>query len=607
MNSALNGDAMASAIPGAGWSNGDIPPDALFASTQSGLKQRYASQRRWIGLYEGSGWTRLGEGGHEHDAKTSSSANLPSSSAEANVSPEEQVEQQAFGVRCLIAQLCETFYRAGWATGTGGGCSIRVTHPITREWRVFVAPSGIQKEDMIGDDIFELNMQRDVMVAPKTIGLRQSACTPLWYVVYQHRPTATCVIHTHSMAAVQATLLDTTEQSTFLRISHLEMLKGVGNHAYDDYLDIPIIENRPTEDLLADQLEQAVLAYPKCNAVLVRRHGLYCWGDTWEQAKTQCESFDYLFECVIRMKTLGMDAALPPASGTYRPDTVATTKKRKVDDALVSGDAATDGGFHGRAAVDNRSDWLACPVPLLPRDDHYKYLLLDIEGCTTSISFVKDVLFPYARDHMERYCHALLRSDPVYYSEVEVALATAVRNLIPTVGFLLEAPKTARWLMDRDVKVAPLKDLQGRIWKEGYETGALKGHVYADVPPAFAWMQQQGISVGIYSSGSIAAQKLLFGSTDQHGDLLRYISHHFDIPTAGPKKEATSYTAIAKSLGMPVDQIVFVSDCVEELAAARAAGLTAVLSVRPGNAPVSEEQRQSYPTVYSLLQLCGAD
>ncbi len=161
--------------------------------------------------------------------------------------------------------------------------------------------------------------------------------------------------------------------------------------------------------------------------------------------------------------------------------------------------------------------------------------------------------------------------------------------------------------LGRDAKVAPLKELQGRIWNEGYASGALQGHVYADVPTTFSWMQQHGMQVGIYSSGSIAAQKLLFGSTQKYGDLLPYISHHFDIPTAGPKKEASSYRTIADALGVGATGVVFVSDCVEELAAAREAGMTAVLSVRPGNAPLSETQRQAYPTVHSLLQLCGAD
>jgi len=94
-------------------------------------------------------------------------------------------------------------------------------------------------------------------------------------VVYRNRPSAKCVIHTHSMNAQMATLLDPTETSDTLNITHLEMLKGVGNHAYDDQLEIPIIDNRPSEDLLADQLEAVIQKYPKCNAVLVRRHGKY--------------------------------------------------------------------------------------------------------------------------------------------------------------------------------------------------------------------------------------------------------------------------------------------------------------------------------------------
>lgn len=266
-------------IPGSGWSNGATVANlmkaedksiALYTQTQSGKKELYSQQRRWIGLM-GSGWTRLGVSGHEHDRSTSTSSNLPSDpTTKSEGATINDVHEQAYAVRSLIAQLCETFYQMGWATGTGGGCSIRVLHPIEKDrWRVFVAPSGIQKEDMIGNDIFELDMDRNVIVPPKTAGLRQSACTPLWYVVYKYRPTATCVIHTHSMNAVQATLLDPYEMSTYVRITHLEMLKGVGNHGYDDYLDIPIIDNRPTEDLLASQLEVAIQKYPKCNAVLV--------------------------------------------------------------------------------------------------------------------------------------------------------------------------------------------------------------------------------------------------------------------------------------------------------------------------------------------------
>lgn len=237
--------------PGEGWSNGDVAQSMRVVDDKL---QRFGA-RRWIGLSQG--WTRIGSG-HEHDAVSSKSKNIGEAKA---VDP--------VAIKSLIAQLCEFFYQQGWATGTGGGCSIRVQENGT--WRVFVAPSGIQKEDMIWQDIFELDMSRNVVNPPVTPSLRQSACTPLWYVVYKHRPSSSCVIHTHSMAAVQATLID--ESAETLKITHLEMLKGVGNHAYDDVLEVPIIDNRPTEDLLADQLEQAVVKYPKCNAALVRRHG----------------------------------------------------------------------------------------------------------------------------------------------------------------------------------------------------------------------------------------------------------------------------------------------------------------------------------------------
>ena len=173
------------------------------------------------------------------------------------------------------------------------------------------------KEDMVGDDVFELDMDMGVIRPPRTPNLRLSACTPLWYTVYRNRPSVMCVIHTHSMHAQLATLLDPTETCPSLRLTHLEMLKGVGNHSYDDLLEVPIIDNRPTEDLLADQMEEALLTYPKCNAVLVRRHGLYVWGDSWEQAKAQCESFDYLFESAVKMRSLGLECGMVPKSGTY--------------------------------------------------------------------------------------------------------------------------------------------------------------------------------------------------------------------------------------------------------------------------------------------------
>ncbi len=206
--------------PGGGWSNGDIRPE-LFPMTRHGKIQLYSSQRRWLHL--ANGWSRIGT---SKDGKEASEFSHNVSSSYKGSSIVEDADTEARAVRSLIAQLCEQFYRSGWATGTGGGVSIRVGGPSeNRAWRVFVAPSGIQKEDMIGDDIFELDMNRNVVVPPKTSNLKQSACTPLWYVVYKHRPTARSVIHTHSIYAQLATLLDRTESTNVLRITHLEMLK----------------------------------------------------------------------------------------------------------------------------------------------------------------------------------------------------------------------------------------------------------------------------------------------------------------------------------------------------------------------------------------------
>jgi len=514
-------------------------------------------------------------------------------------------------VRALVAQLCECFYKQGWAMGTGGGVSIRVGGPNeNRPYRVFVAPSGVQKEDMVGDDVFELGMDRQIVQPPKTPNLRLSACTPLWYVVYKHVKSAMCVIHTHSMHAQLATLLDPTEKSPVLRVTHLEMLKGVGNHSYDDVLEVPIIDNRPSEDLLAEQLEMAIRKYPKCNAVLVRRHGLYVWGDSWEQAKAQCESFDYLFESAVKMKGMGLESGLVPVSGTYHVDCDETmaepaAKKQKIAPA-----------FNAAGASNNDAD-LACTgttIPLVPRDA--KILLLDIEGTTTSISFVKDVLFPYVLTNLEKHLDGMEAGD---LTKLQSALALDLEALAPghpsnlQVNDMRASLNSAKAyiacyinaLMAMDVKATGLKSFQGKMWKAGYASGELVGHLYSDFIPMLKWCKDANIKVCIYSSGSIAAQKLLFGHTSE-GDITSYFGGHFDT-TSGNKREAASYGTIAKALGVSPGEVVFVSDLEAEIDAASEAGMMAVVAARPGNAVLGAGTKDKYPVVRSLLQLCGSD
>jgi 2,3-diketo-5-methylthio-1-phosphopentane phosphatase len=260
--------------------------------------------------------------------------------------------------------------------------------------------------------------------------------------------------------------------------------------------------------------------------------GLYVWGDSWESAKTQCESFDYLFQSAVQMKTLlHMDPGMPPKSGTYRVEenTMQPPHRKKLKTATY----ATD-GFNGMGQANNQDDLLSNAVPILPRDA--KVLLLDVEGCTTSISFVKDQLFPYVLDHLDDFVDTTLAPNKDEYQETLEALTadlTLVGHTVPP-QHTNDVKWMVRKLMEQDIKVPGLKNLQGNMWKVGYEKGTLHGHVYSDVWPMLQWMKSKGVRVCIFSSGSVQAQKLLLGHS-MAGNLCDYVESHFDIPTAGNK------------------------------------------------------------------------
>lgn len=220
-------------------------------------------------------------------------------------------------------------------------------------------------------------------------------------------------------------------------------------------------------------------------------------------------------------------------------------------------------------------------------------ILLDIEGTTTPIAFVVDVLFPYARRRVRQHLETLAAS-PVHASVLDQLRTehAADRRAGEPVAAWVDAPPAARldsaasyaeWLMDRDRKSTPLKMLQGMIWDEGYRRGELVGEVFDDVPPALARWQSEGVQVGIFSSGSVLAQQLLFRHSSA-GDLTPFLRWYFDT-TTGKKAERESYQRIAAAMNMRPESIAFVSDVVAELDAARDAGLSTRLAIRPGNAP----------------------
>ena len=226
-----------------------------------------------------------------------------------------------------------------------------------------------------------------------------------------------------------------------------------------------------------------------------------------------------------------------------------------------------------------------------------KAILLDIEGTTTPIQFVHDRLFPFAKARIGKFVEThfdALRNEIeqlVDESAQEEKYTVPVDPLEPgSVTAYLE------FLIDNDRKSTPLKTIQGKIWESGYESGELVSPVFADVPGAFRRWRDAGVTIAIYSSGSILAQKLLFRYTD-HGDLTQFISNYFDTTTGG-KREAESYGKIAGDLGVDPREIVFCSDVPAELDAAQAGGMSTALVVRPGNAPVDNAEGYRIVTTF---------
>ncbi|KAF9233798.1 class II aldolase/adducin N-terminal [Melanogaster broomeanus] len=232
----------------------------------------------------------------------------------------------------LIPELCASFYRLGWVTGTGGGICIRIDD------KVYIAPSGVQKERIEPSHIFVLpypqanpspHTDRIFLRRPQ-LNLKESACTPLFWNAFELRNAGSC-IHTHSQNAVmrrccgKVTYLKSRTKYASLSLSRRItgsnmpfrlMIKGVrkgGNGptlSYLDTLKVPIIANTPDEEDLKDSMAEAMEKHPDAAAILVRRHGIYVWGDDWTKAKTQTECLDYLFEIGVKMKLAGIPTVL---------------------------------------------------------------------------------------------------------------------------------------------------------------------------------------------------------------------------------------------------------------------------------------------------------
>lgn len=223
-------------------------------------------------------------------------------------------------------------------------------------------------------------------------------------------------------------------------------------------------------------------------------------------------------------------------------------------------------------------------------------ILTDIEGTTSSIGFVHEVLFPYAAKNIDRF----VRENQVDQEVADqLAVVAEVAQLpVDDVGALIAQLK--QWIAE-DKKVTPLKVIQGLLWREGYESGVFQGHIYDDAFDGLTAWKEQNIDLYVYSSGSVAAQRLLFGYT-RHGNLNDLFSGNFDTQVGG-KKEASSYASILSEIGVPSENVLFLSDIVEELEAAKAVGMKVCWLVREGELPAAS----NYPVVNSFSDISLSD
>jgi enolase-phosphatase E1 len=225
-----------------------------------------------------------------------------------------------------------------------------------------------------------------------------------------------------------------------------------------------------------------------------------------------------------------------------------------------------------------------------------RVILTDIEGTTSSISFVHDVLFPYAAEHLPAFVREQ-QENP----EVSEQLDLVAEESGTDRGDAEALIKTLQAWIREDRKATPLKALQGMVWEQGYQQGELKGHIYEDAAQYLQHWHDRGLRLYVYSSGSVKAQKLIFGFTTE-GDFTPFFSGYFDTRIGG-KKEPEAYRNILSELGVEAGTLLFLSDVEAELEAAEAAGIKTAWLIRDGELPETERfVARNFAEVDALLQ-----
>ncbi|MEQ8353563.1 MAG: methylthioribulose 1-phosphate dehydratase [Leptospiraceae bacterium] len=217
--------------------------------------------------------------------------------------------------RQIISEMCQNFYRQGWVSGTGGGISIR------RDDRVYMAPSGVEKEKIRPEDCFVVNLQGEVLETPANNTLKLTECAPLFLSAFELRD-AGAVLHSHSSNVVLMTMLARRldEELSVLEFTQLEMIKGIIGHGYFDTFELPVVDNTAHECDLTASMRKAIERFPDSPAVAVRNHGIYVWGPNEVKAKTQAECIDFICEVYWKMRSAGIESHIsaPPQTAALQ-------------------------------------------------------------------------------------------------------------------------------------------------------------------------------------------------------------------------------------------------------------------------------------------------
>ncbi len=434
-----------------------------------------------------------------------------------------------------LSATMAAIHSRGWCEGTGGNFScVLQRQPL----RLLMAPSGVDKGAVAPEDLIVVDGQGAVLRGRG----RASAETEL-HLALVNTCGAGAVLHTHSQAG---TLLSQHYAPSgvavaFLHLHDLEMLKGLeGITSHASSIALPVLANDQDLQRLRSVAEPHLRAAPY--GLLIAGHGLYAWGRDLPTARRHLEILEFLLEQHWRQLLL---KALASSGGAGRV-------------------SVTDG-----------------PV----KRDGVSHVLLDIEGTACPVSFVAGTLFPYAAQQLAGFLQARREEAAVQdlLAEVEAAWAEdpdpAAQGLRATSsGDLLSY---LQWLIRHDRKLTPLKELQGLIWEQGYQSGALQGPLYEDVPAALRHWHDAGLVLAVYSSGSVAAQQLIYGYSNA-GDLRPLFSAWFDT-RIGPKQQPESYRRIAEELRVAPSRMLFISDALAECEAAASSGMQVVFSDREGN------------------------